>query len=262
MKKAPAELIRNIQELVQALPEEENDYLSLSRNTRRQLRDALIQSIHKLEKLSGLVDPIRLPVHVFDLNDPVVVGRLVANTLLEQPKISLHAVAENGFYGAGVYALYYSGDFDAYGPISGKPHPIYVGKADPAAHNAKSPHAQGTKLHTRLCEHAKSIRAAQNLNIEHFHAQYLVVTSTWVGTAEQHLIRHFLPIWNSEVKVCFGFGKHGDSAHTRSNQRSPWDTLHPGRRWATHDGNKPNTRSIEQIKADISGHFVKHPPVR
>lgn len=45
-----------------------------------------------------------------------------------------------------------------------------------------------------------------------------------------------------------------------SNTRSQWDTLHPGRKWATKDGNKPNPLSPDQIKALIGEHFQKHAP--
>lgn len=54
------------------------------------------------------------------------------------------------------------------------------------------------------------------------------------------------------MKVCYGFGKHGDSAGTRKNERSPWDTIHPGRPWATSEQNKPNKRSAEDTLKDIA----------
>jgi hypothetical protein len=62
------------------------------------------------------------------------------------------------------------------------------------------------------------------------------------------------------MKVCYGFGKHGDSAGTRKNERSPWDTLHPGRPWAKGDTNTPNKRTVAQIRADIAEHYKKYPP--
>ncbi|MBM4094762.1 MAG: Eco29kI family restriction endonuclease [Planctomycetes bacterium] len=61
-------------------------------------------------------------------------GTLIANTLLAQPRRPLKDVPR--FYGSGVYALYYRGDFDAYRPIANTETPIYVGKADPAEHGA------------------------------------------------------------------------------------------------------------------------------
>jgi hypothetical protein len=83
------------------------------------------------------------------------------------------------------------------------------------------------------------------------------VRSAWIETAEDLLINWFQPVWNNEMKVCIGFGKHGDSAGTRKNERSPWDTIHPGRPWATSEQNTPNKRSAEDILKDIAAHFAK-----
>ncbi|HET9713419.1 MAG TPA: Eco29kI family restriction endonuclease, partial [Pyrinomonadaceae bacterium] len=71
----------------------------------------------------------------------------------------------------------------------------------------------------------------------------------------------FKPIWNSEMKICYGLGKHGDDPLIRANQRSPWDTLHPGREWAHRDPNMKDARSTEQIANDIAEHLAKYPPV-
>lgn len=120
--------------------------------------------------------------------------------------------------------------------------------------------AQGTRLHTRLKDHHRSISNAENLNLANFDCRYLVVRSAWVETAEDLLIDWFKPVWNNEMKVCYGFGKHGDSAGTRKNERSPWDTIHPGRPWAKSDSNTPNRRSVAQIRANIAEHFKKFPP--
>jgi hypothetical protein len=116
-------------------------------------------------------------------------------------------------------------------------------------------------LHNRLKEHwNRSITKARNLIPADFDCRYLVVKSAWVETAEDHLIHQFQPVWNDETRICYGFGKHGDSALTRKNERSPWDTLHPGRAWATSEDNTPNRRNVQQIKADIAKHFAKNPP--
>jgi hypothetical protein len=53
-----------------------------------------------------------------------------------------------------------------------------------------------------------------------------------------------------------------DAPKTRANRRSPWDTLHPGRKWATTSDNVPNEKSVKQILGEIAGHFAKFPPVR
>ncbi|MGH9767997.1 MAG: Eco29kI family restriction endonuclease, partial [Blastocatellia bacterium] len=216
------------------------------------------KTIESLQRLLPHLDPIKLPPHVLDPSDPDVEGKLIAETLLVQERHALETVHK--FYGSGVYAIYYSGGFDAYKPISGSNTPIYVGKADPATHAAVTPIQQGTKLWSRLNDHRKSITAASNLDISEFDCRYLVVKSAWQGTAETYLIERFLPIWNNEAGICYGFGKHGDDPETRSNARSPWDTLHPGRKWATKEGNRPYHLSIKQIKEQIAGHFLQRPP--
>jgi len=143
--------------------------------------------------------------------------------------------------------------------LSGTDHPIYVGKADPDNQAAKDAVSQGTKLSGRLNEHAKSIRkATSTLRIEDFECRFLIVQTGFQKSAEDYLINFFKPIWNSETKICFGFGKHGDSSETRGNKRSPWDTMHPGREWA--DASTENQKAPELILQQIAAHLVAHPP--
>ena len=250
-----ATILAEIQNLAQRLPDSLAAYAELPSSSRRRLRQNLEATLRKLELVLQKLDPVSLPELVFDPTAPAVVGRLVAETLLLQPRRALEDMGEARFYGAGVYAIYYRGDFVAYRPISGKEHPLYVGKADPAELHAADPRRQGDRLSSRLRDHARSIRGTINLDIGDFDCRYLVVRSAWVETAEDHLIEHFKPVWNKEMKVCYGFGKHGDSPETRGNKRSPWDTLHPGREWATRAGNAPSAKSVAQIKAAIRAHF-------
>ena len=86
--------------------------------------------------------------------------------------------------------------------------------------------------------------------------RFLIVQTGFQKLAEEYLINFFKPIWNSQTKICFGLGKHGDSSETRVNERSPWDTLHPGRWWAdaTTDNQKPPATIIEQIGAHLATH--------
>jgi hypothetical protein len=135
-----------------------------------------------------------------------------------------------------------------------------VGKADPAHSQAKTPTQQGIRLWTRLNDHKRSVTPAENLNVSDFECRYLVVRSAWQGTAEIYLIRRFMPIWNNEVRICYGFGKHGDDPGTRANTRSPWDTLHPGRKWALKPGNVAYPLSVKQIKNQIADHYKKYQP--
>ena len=113
----------------------------------------------------------------------------------------------------------------------------------------------GTSLAIRLGEHKKNIqRAIETLNIDDFDYRALVVQSGWEGPAEAHLIRMFRPIWNKEMKILQGFGKHGDSIATRANKRSPWDTLHAGRNWAGGEG-QTDKKTPAQIERDLRSHF-------
>jgi len=225
----------------------------------RKLRRSVEEAIARLHPLAHQLDPIQRPQFVFDLSNPETIGKLIGHTMLEQERKPLASVPK--FYGSGVYALYYRGGFAAYRPIRSKESPIYVGKADPPTPDAKSYIEQGPKLALRLAEHAKSIRAARaTLRIEDFECRFLVVQSGWQRSAEDYLLNVFKPIWNS--KICFGFGKHGDDPRTRGNTRSPWDSLHPGRPWATKPGNKPNPLTNDQIIEQIAEHYRQYPPKR
>lgn len=225
----------------------------------RKMKRNIELAIERLRKLSEGLDPVQQPPVLFDPSDPKVIGELIAFTLLAQPRHPLGQV--DRFYGSGVYAIYKRTDFPAYGPIANTDHPIYIGKADPAAHTAQTPEEQEVRLARRLSDHAKSIELAENLSLDDFDCRYLVVKSAWQKTAEDYLIDIFHPVWNNESKVCFGFGKHGDSSATRGNTRSPWDELHPGRKWASSEGNKPNPKSVEAISRRILKHFEEHPPI-
>lgn len=223
----------------------------------KRARLALDEVTHKLATVAAGLDPVLRPTSIFDPTNPNTAGRVVALTLVAQARHLLSDIPE--FYGAGVYAIYYKGEFAAYAPLSGVDHPIYVGKADPDNQAAKDAISQGTKLSVRLNEHAKSIRKAETtLDINDFECRFLIVQTGFQKSAEDYLISFFKPIWNSETKICFGLGKHGDSSETRGNKRSPWDTMHPGRVWAdaSAEDQKPQAMIVDQIAA----HLASNPP--
>ena len=156
------------------------------------------------------------------------------------------------FEGPGIYALYYTGDFPAYAPMSEANRreagswPIYVGKAEASTRKGEMIQApddySGNALFKRLGNHAKSIGLAQNLDIVDFHIRALVLAYVWVPMAEASAISMYRPLWNTLID---GFGNH-DPGKGRSNQmRSRWDTLHPGREWAQRL--QPNAFTAEQI---------------
>src|SRR5262249_23606465 len=85
------------------------------------------------------------------------------------------------FKRTGVYPLYYSGNFRPYAKISALNQsdftlPIYVGKAVPKGRRtARSIDSDGSELNGRLREHARSIKAATNLEIEHFQCRFMIL---------------------------------------------------------------------------------------
>ena len=164
------------------------------------------------------------------------------------------------FAGAGVYALYYAGDFSLYAAIANRNRadptlPIYVGKAVPPGwRTARSKEGDTPVLYRRLQEHARSVQQVVNLEIDAFRCRFMILggaESDLVVPVEAELSRKYMPLWNSVVD---GFGNH-DPGKGRYNQaRSEWDVLHPGRPWADRlTGTAP---PLEEIMRRVSEGFV------
>lgn len=252
------QLADQLKKLSETLAKEEASQLSAFRIKR--VRDTITEAYEKLRKLIEDLDPVKHPGFIFEPSNPNVAGRIVGIAMIAQPRKQLSVV--DRFYGSGVYALYYNGDFKAYRGISKKEHPIYVGKADPADPAAKTAMEQGDRLANRLNDHRKNIaKASSTLDLEHFEYRALVVQTGYQTAAEDYLIHLFKPIWNSETGICYGLGKHGDDPGTRANLRSPWDTLHPGRDWAHRDPRMKDARPAQKIIQDITDHLQKYPPL-
>ncbi|WP_337170889.1 Eco29kI family restriction endonuclease [Gemmatimonas aurantiaca] len=172
----------------------------------------------------------------FNPLDKKNLGTSVAEALLAQPIGPLPPTS--AFIGAGVYALYYTGEFPHYEAISAlnkrKPSswPIYVGKAVPAGAR-KGGYGLGDDAgpvtFRRLVEHATSIQSTKNLSVSDFQCRFLVVDDIWIPLAESLLIEMFSPLWNKKID---GFGNHDPGRGRHGQKRSPWDELHPGRPWA------------------------------
>lgn len=188
-------------------------------------------------------------------------GKSVAEALLNQDAKPLGSL--RSFAGAGIYAIYYSGPFPPYARLSAANAqasrvPIYIGKAIPSGGRkgmaVLSEKAQGTTLFKRLQEHAESIRAATNLEIDDFTARWLVVDDIWIPLGETLLIEAFKPVWNLELD---GFGNH-DPGSGRSGSLCPlWDTLHPGRPWAARQPKR--TETAEDLVRKIASFLEKRP---
>jgi len=218
-------------------------------NQARALIDEIKTAVAALSVCAEHLDPTQAPAFVLDPTDPKTTGMLIGRLLEEQPATPFAALCR--FYGSGIYAIYYNGDFPAYSAIRQTLIPIYVGKADPDDPRAKTPREQGPRLCARLSEHAKSVRRAINLSIDDFVCRYMVVQSGWQKAAEDYLIHRYQPVWNNEIGVCSGIGKHGDAAR---KEQSEWDVLHPGRQWATPQTSRSG-KTAEKITAAIQEHY-------
>lgn len=184
-------------------------------------------------------------------------GESVAAAML---KSKIHPLPPEKFKGAGIYAIYYIGNHEAYNDLAvvnrdGQfARPIYVGKAVPAGARkgglglGADP---GTALFKRLSEHHESVKAAENLNEADFFCRYLVVDDIWIPLAESLLIEKFQPVWN---RVLDGFGNHDPGSGRYAQQKSPWDELHFGREWADRLRPCATTREvlIERVKDFLS----------
>jgi hypothetical protein len=253
------QLAVRLRELSESLASQEPSSLPAPRA--KVVRKTIREAYDRLRKVMEDLDPVKHPGFVFDPSNPNVAGRIVGITMIAQPRKPLESVER--FYGSGVYAIYYNGKFSAYAGISKREHPIYVGKADPADPASKTAMEQGDRLANRLNDHRKNItKASGTLRLEDFEYRALVVQTGWQTAAEDYLIQLFKPIWNNEVGICYGFGKHGDDPGTRANLRSPWDTLHPGRDWAHRDPKMKDARPKERIVEDIRKHLAEYPPLR
>lgn len=195
---------------------------------------------------------------VYNPLDKVNLGNSVAEAMLATPIHPLGGL--EAFNGAGVYAIYYTGDFPAYASLAKQNRdgkfavPIYVGKAVPSgARKGKTEltASPGKVLLKRLNEHAKSINEVSNLDLKDFHCRFLVVDDIWIPLGESLLIAKFSPVWN---KLLDGFGNHTPGKGRFEGMRPRWDTLHPGRAWAEKCAVRPET--CDSITAELLSYFT------
>jgi hypothetical protein len=194
--------------------------------------------------------------HPFNPLDRVELIRSVGRAMPSSP---CEQLPPERFEGAGIYAIYYQGDFDPYRPVAlaGCDWPIYVGSAMPAAEQwglAGLDTAPGTQMYERLREDHSSVKTATNLNEDDFQCRYLIIDDIWIAQAERLLIDHYKPLWNGVVD---GVGIPGDTAIRAGQQKSAWDILHPGR--PTANGRATGVTAAK-IRARIAEHLDTHPP--
>lgn len=169
---------------------------------------------------------------------------------------------EERFFGAGVYALYYTGGnsiYKRYAQLNRLAYksPIYVGKAVPkgwrqsrVSHNTSKP---STELYSRLREHSRNIQKVDHIDLQDFSCRFVIFeaeSSDMIGTIEAALIKLNIPLWNS---VLDGFGNHTPGAGRFNQAKSDWDVIHVGREWAEKCTGTPNDK--DAILARISKHL-------
>lgn len=134
--------------------------------------------------------PVITPYNPLDKRN---LAESVASAMLHTP---VQKLPPEPFIGAGVYAIYYKGDFEPYRKLvelnqDGWNVPIYVGKAVPAGarkggFGVNVDHGQA--LANRLSEHFTSVSKASNLDENDFVCRFLVVDDIWIPLAESMMI--------------------------------------------------------------------------
>lgn len=158
--------------------------------------------------------------------------------------------------GRGVYSLYYFGDYLLYAPVAAQnkatsDQPIYIGKAVSTGRRTGASREQEMSIAGRVKEHAQSIKATSNLNIEDVRCRFIFLQGAeedLIEVLESRLIKKYRPLWNSPYLA--GFGNHDPGSGRYNQQRSAWDVIHPGRAWANRL--RENRRSEEEILANVS----------
>lgn len=205
---------------------------------------------------------------VYNPLDKLNLGKSVAEALLSQPDHPMGEIPP--FEGAGIYVIYYTGEYPLYEPIkdANKDNlvwPIYIGKAIPSGSRRGASlfsAPKGRWLFGRLNEHRESIAAAEaessdNIKVADFRVKYLIVDDIWIPLGESLVIATFKPLWN---RVLDGFGNHDPGAGRYNGLRPLWDVLHPGRSWALKCKERPG--STGEIESKVSEFLEEHRPPR
>jgi hypothetical protein len=182
--------------------------------------------------------------------------KVFTNELVSRQCVALPQLVATAVEGAGLYALYYAGDFEPYADVSlaGCEWPIYLGSAlPPGSRTGNVRTVRKSPILERLERHKASIASTGNLSEDHFHARWFEVDEPFIILGEILLLRFYRPLWNSTLP---GFGAKVVGGRRTGGRVSKWDTLHPGRRgMGTAPGNE-----ISRIEAAIEAHLDTFPP--
>jgi len=170
----------------------------------------------------------------FNPLDKMKLGEMIRDELVAQP-VSLFPPAR--FQGAGIYALYFSGEnaqgYEALRSVNtdkaGWKLPVYVGKAIPQGGRkgvSLADASEGTAIWQRVSQHSKTLQEA-GFDLSHFRFRYLVVEDIWIPLGETLTVMTFRPVWNLALD---GFGNKTPGKNR--SQLPSWDIAHPGREWS------------------------------
>jgi hypothetical protein len=186
----------------------------------------------------------------FNPLDKKNLGIAIAEELSNQAAVRLDQL--DSFKGSGIYALYYTGPFQAYKVISqinagiDVVQPIYVGKSGaPGSRKGQDGSKNERLLSTMIRTHRRNIEEVENLEVSDFYVKRLIVDDIFIPLGESLMIASYTPLWNVYVD---GFGNNAPGGN-RPQVRSIWDTLHPGRAAAAKLKDREETRA--QLEADI-----------
>jgi hypothetical protein len=77
----------------------------------------------------------------------------------------------------------------------------------------------------------------------------------FVPMAERLMIQTYRPLWNLLID---GFGNHDPGRGRSDQERSRWDTVHPGRHWTPLLAEPSYTAA--DLRARIRAHLDEYPP--
>jgi hypothetical protein len=194
--------------------------------------------------------------------DKFSLAKSIESEILVRSACLLKKIDDIDIKGAGVYVIYYVGDFASYAPVRNRKatltKPIYIGKAIPKGGRkgglSKDASATGRALLTRLRQHATSIDECKNLILDDFYVRYLLVDDVWIPLGENVLIETFKPVWNWAID---GFGNKVPGKRRKNQFKSPWDVLHPGRKLAEGLGDSGMTPQF--LRERVADYFAGKP---
>lgn len=196
-----------------------------------------------------------------EVYNPLDMSNLAASVglaLSERPQFFIRDLPK--FRGVGIYALYYHGAHKLYRPIvewngGDIRMPLYVGKAvgkGVRKGEGLLDDPQSSALRNRIAKHFETFAATADLKPSDFSVRYLRTMAVWIPLCESSLIALYKPVWNMALD---GLGNNDPGAGRYKQERSPWDTVHPGRPWA--ELCQPNRTSAGEFREKVRAHVAK-----